>query len=173
MAATCFCCRFPCPYPDVLCAAGASALIGRNLRILWTLARWFTSFDGASLLLLAGFSVVTSEGVVSSLGGFGSASDNRRGKTVNGSTVMNYIRSNNIASQILRQRASQRTARVDIIHCTMTKSVHIHAYYIHLFDHTHIMGYVKGKPSHLLWYSILQETKVTHQGIRSISGKLN
>ena len=79
MAATCFCCRFPCPYLDVLCAADASALIGRNLRIFWTLARWFTSFDGASLLLLTGFSVVILEGAVSSLGGFGSASDNRRG----------------------------------------------------------------------------------------------
>jgi hypothetical protein len=102
------------------------------------------------LLLLAGLSVVTSEGVVSSLGGFGSASDNRRGKTVNGSTVMNYIRSNNIDSQILRQRGSQRTARVDIIHCMMTKSVYTHGNYIHLFGHTHITGYIKGKPSHLI-----------------------
>ena len=147
MAATCFCCRFPCPYPDVLCAAGASALIGRNLRIFWTLARWFTSFDGASLLLLTGFSVVILEGAVSSLGGFGSASDNRRGKKKQWMDVQ-WWTSLDQTTEFLRfcaEEVPKELQELRLFIARLTKFDHKNENYIHWSN------CIKGKQNHLIW----------------------
>lgn len=48
----------PCPRADTYAkCCGHSALTGRNLRIFWTFAKWFTSSDGASFLSAAGWVV--------------------------------------------------------------------------------------------------------------------